>query len=102
MLLQLLSLHLYLQQLYDSGTAHNPDTVSLCSSHQTRPRMPTSVCLAALEVPSFVVGVCVLGISWSAFQDTAMQLQNAIFFVGALLLWTSIYLLQIPNQLFRR
>ena len=64
--------------------------------------MPASVCLAALEVPSFVVGVCVLGISWSAFQDTAMQLQNAIFFVGALLLWTSIYLLQIPNQLFRR
>ena len=83
MLLQLLSLHLYLQQLYDSGTAHNPDTVSLCSSHQTRPRMPTSVCLAALEVPSFVVGVCLLGmISWNALQNTqpAVQLQNYIFF----------------------
>ena len=60
-----LNLFLYHQQLYDSGT--NPDTVSLCSSHQTRPRMPASVCLAALEVPSFVVGICVLGmISWNA------------------------------------
>ena len=60
-----LNLFLYHQQLYDSGT--NPDTVSLCSSHQTRPRMPASVCLAALEVPSFVVGICVLGmISWDA------------------------------------
>ena len=34
-----------------------PNAVSLCSSHQTRPRMPASACLAALliEVPAFVV-----------------------------------------------
>ena len=53
-----LSLYLDLQQLYVSGTAHTPDVVSLCSSHQTRPRMPASFCLAALEVPSFVVVIC--------------------------------------------
>ena len=66
-----LSLYWYHTQLYDSGSAHIPDDVSLRSSHQTRPKMPASVCLAALEVPCFVAGVCVLGIiSWNALQDT--------------------------------
>ena len=65
-----MSLSLYLQQLHDSGTAHTPDTVSLFS-HQTRPRMPASVSLAALEVPSFMVGECVFGMmSWNTLQDT--------------------------------
>ena len=166
-----MSPYLYLQQLYDSGTAHTPDSVSLCSSHQTRPRMPASVCLAALEVPSFVVsiylcvghglversrvefvsqckgillqvwvctylylqqlydsgtahtpdsvslcsshqtrssmpasvvvGICALGmISWNALQDTQpCNHYNCLFFVGALLLFTPIYLLQATNQL---
>lgn len=95
-----LSLYLYLQQLYDSASTHTPDTVSLCSSHQIRPRMPASVCLAALVVPSFVVGICVSGmISWNALQDTQpRRIQNDIF-VCALLLCTIIYLLQVPNQL---
>ena len=80
-----LSLYWYLQQLYDSGTDHTPDTVSLCSSHQTRPRMPASVCLAALEVPSFVVGICVMGmISRNALQDTQPCNYKMYFFVVAL------------------
>ena len=67
------SLYLYLQRLYDSVTAHTLDTVSLCSSHQTRPRMAASVCLAPLQVPSLVVGIFVLDtISWNALQDTQL------------------------------
>ena len=88
-------------QLNDSGTAHTPDTVSLCSSHQTRPKMPASVCLAALEVISFLVSICVLDmISWNALQDTQpFKYYKRTFFVGALLLFTPVYLPQVPNQL---
>ena len=93
--------HIYVQQLNDSGTVHTPDTVSLCSSHQTRPNMPASVCLAALEDISFVVGICVLGmVSRNALQDTQpCKYYKRTFFVGALPLFTLVYLQQVPNQL---
>ena len=76
-------------QLNDSGTAHTPDTVSLCSYHQTRPKMPASVPLTAPKVVSFVVGICVLGmISWNALQDTQpCKYYKRNFLIGALLLF---------------
>ena len=93
--------YIYIRQLNDSGTPHTPDTVSLCSSHQTPPKMPASVCSAALEAISFVVGIFVMGmIAWNALQHTQpRKYYKMTFFVGALLLFTPIYLLQVLNQL---
>ena len=60
-----LSLYLYLQQLYDLGTPIHL-TISLSCSHQTRPRMPAITRLAAFEVLSFVLCVCMLGMERSS------------------------------------
>ena len=49
--------YLYLQQLYDPRTVNTPYTASLYLSHQTQPIMPVSICLAALEVSCFVIGL---------------------------------------------
>ena len=65
---------------------------------------PASVCPAALEVPSFVVGIYFRGghdLMERSPDYTAAQLSRKyLFFVGAVLLFTPIYLLQaVPNQL---
>lgn len=48
-------LHLYPQQLYNSGTPHTPDC--LHSWHGVRPILPASVRLAALDANSVVVSL---------------------------------------------
>ena len=47
-----------------------------------------------------MIGICVLGmILWNAVQDTQLcKYYKRTFFVGVLLLFTPIYLLQVPNQ----
>ena len=50
-----------------------PSTVSLCSSHQTRPRVPADDWLTAFEVPSFVLSIYALDVGhdlmWNVLQD---------------------------------